>query len=161
MADDITLLHMTLLQEGAYALRLPAECMQLSQKQLSRMHAAAAISCAANSLNVLSQHQQLPCKSLARLQHMHARLAPSPFCRFSLTSAEIRRVKTTYIQISRGLCELQAIHLLPRYSPVPERVALHLLHRNQAAAALRTPLKAFKICISTLFRLYLLPTKNH
>jgi hypothetical protein len=85
---------------------------------------------------------------------MRALHAPSPFCRFSLTfSAVIRRLNTRCIQISRGLCELQAIHLLPRYTPVPERVPLHLLHRNQAAAALHTPLKAFKICISTLFRL--------
>jgi hypothetical protein len=54
MANDITLQRMKLLQAGAFALRrLPEECMQLSQKQLSRMHAAAAISCGENSLNVL------------------------------------------------------------------------------------------------------------
>ena len=150
---------MTLLQERASAfIRLPAESMQLSQKQLSRMHGAAAISYAANSLNVLlSCHSTNSCLATAwhacspcmRALHLH-RFAVY----FSLTfSAVIMRLNTRCIQISRGLCELQAIHLLPRYSPVPERVPLHLLHRNQAAAALHTPLKAFKIFISTFFRL--------
>jgi hypothetical protein len=112
---------MTLLQERASAfIRLPAECMQLSQKQLSRMHGAAAISYAANSLNVLlSCHSTNSCLAKAwhacspcmRALHLH-RFAVY----FSLTfSAVIMRLNTRCIQISRGLCELQAIHLLPRY----------------------------------------------
>ena len=158
MAKDINLLRMTLLQERASAfIRLPAECMQLSQKQLSRMHAAAAISCAANSLNVLSQHQQLPCKSLARLQPVHARLAPSPFCRLFLADIFCSNHATQHQMHpnkQRALRAASNTSVTPiLYSPVPERVPLHLLHRNQAAAALHTPLKAFKICISTLFRL--------